>query len=178
MSSSIKEIESILLILEFRTAPQPSHPLNSAVLKQTPMLLEERFTARGHSSISATHEKTIEVTKETQLTTQGDCIAAIDAEKGLADLGEDIRRAARNPDSTISLTLRIGSLVFTTTGRGDPALTWKHPTDMVARMSGYVCSRTLMVHANKATIHIPRSFVQVLKDPNTVVIVTVSVETQ
>jgi hypothetical protein len=147
-------------------------------MKQTPMLLEESFRARGHPNIRATHEKTIEVTKETRLTAQGDCIAAIEAEKGLPELGDELKKAARNPASTISLTLRLGERVFTTVGRGDPGLTWEHPTDMVARMSGYVCSRTLMVHADKATIHMPRSFVQILKDPNAVVFVTVSVETQ
>ncbi len=147
-------------------------------MKQTPMLLEESFTAHGHPNIRATHEKTIEVTTESHLTTEGNCIAAIEAEKGLNDLNEDMKKAVKNPHSVISLTLRIGEHVFTTVGRGDPGLTWKHPTDMVARMSGYVCSRTLMIHADKATIHMPRSFVQILKDPNTVVFVTISVEIQ
>jgi hypothetical protein len=141
------------------------------------MLLEESFAAHGHPNIRATHEKTIEVTKEAHLTTRGDCIAAVSAEKGLPDLGEEMRAAARRPESVISMTLRVGDRVFTTAGRGDPALTWDHPTDMVTRMSDYVCPRTLMVHADKATIHMPRSLVQLLKDPNTIVRVTLSVET-
>ncbi len=103
------------------------------------MLLEESFAARGHPNIRATHEKTIEITKETHLTTQGDCIAAIEAEKGLADLGEKMRRAARNPESVITLTLMVNDKAFTTVGQGHPSLTWEHPTDMVARISGYVC---------------------------------------
>ena len=144
---------------------------------QTPMLLEESFTARGHPNIRATHEKTVEVTKEDQLTTRGDCIAAIKAEKGLADLGIEMKNAARRSDSFISLSIRVGEKVFTTTGRGDSELTWEHPTDMVARMSGYTCPRTLMVHADKAIIHMARSLVQVLKDPQSIVKVTVSVET-
>ncbi len=141
------------------------------------MLLEDTFTARGHVHIRATHEKTIEVTMETHLTTQGDCIAAVAAEKGLGGMPQAMREAARRRDAIISLNLRLGDRVFTTTGRGDPALTWEHPTDMVARMSGYVCPRTLMVHADKATIHMPRSLVQLLKDPEARVVVTVAVET-
>ncbi|MDP2901401.1 MAG: DUF371 domain-containing protein [Candidatus Bathyarchaeota archaeon] len=140
------------------------------------MLLEESFAARGHANIRATHEKTVEVTRETRLTTQGDCIVAVVAEKGLRDLDPRMREAARRPDSVISLSLRLGDRVFTTTGRGDPGLTWDHPTDMVARISGYTCARTLMVHADKATIHIPRTLVQLLKDPKAVVTVTVTVE--
>ena len=144
---------------------------------ETEMLLEESFAARGHVNIRATHEKTVEVTKETHLTTQGDCIAAVAAEKGLRDLGSEMREAARRSDSIISLSLRLGDRVFTTTGRGDPNLTWEHPTDMVARMSGYTCPRTLMVHADKATIHIPRPLIPLLKDPQAAIAITVTVET-
>lgn len=140
------------------------------------MLLEDSFTARGHANIRATHEKTIEVTRETHLTTQGDCIAAVAAEKGLRDLPKEMRKAAKRPDSVISLSLRLGDSIFTTTGRGDPGITWDHPTDMVARMSGYTCPRTLMVHADKATIHMARSLVQRLKDPDAVVKITVTIE--
>ena len=140
------------------------------------MLLEDTFTARGHVNIRATHEKTVEVTKETHLTTQGDCIAAVASEKGLRDLPKEMREAAKRPDSVISLSLRLGNSVFTTTGRGDPGLIWDHPTDMVARMSSYTCPRTLTVCSDKATIHIPRSLVQQLKNPDAVIQVTVSVE--
>jgi hypothetical protein len=141
------------------------------------MLLEDSFAARGHAHIRATHERTVEVTRETHLTTRGDCIATVAAEKGLRDLDPRMREAARRPDAVISLSLRQGDRVFTTTGRGDPGLTWGHPTDMVARMSGYTCARTLMVRADKATIHIPRPMVQLLKNPEAVVTVTVRVET-
>jgi len=141
------------------------------------MFLEDTFTARGHVNIRATHEKTIEVTKETHLTTQGDCIAAVAAEKGLRDLPEEMKKAAKRPDSIISLSLRLGDTVFTTTGRGDLGLTWDHPTDMVARMSGYTCPRTLMVYADKAIIHMPRSFVQQIKNLEAIIRVTITVET-
>jgi hypothetical protein len=141
------------------------------------MFLEDTFAAHGHVNIRANHEKTIEVTRETHLTTQGNCIAAVASEKGLRDLPQAMREAAKRSDTIISLSIRLGDKVFTTTGRGDPALTWEHPTDMVARISGYVCPRTLMVHADKATIHMPRSLVQLLKDPTTVVSVTVTIKT-
>ncbi len=150
--------------------------LNLPGFRETEMLLEDTFTARGHANIRATHEKTLEVTKETHLTTQGDCIAAVAAEKGLHDLPPEMREAAKRPDSIISLSLRLGDTAFTTTGKGDPDLTWNHPTDMVARMSGYTCDRTLMIHADKATIHMPRSLVQQLKAPYAVVKITVTVE--
>lgn len=141
------------------------------------MPLEETFTARGHRNIRATHERTVEVTREPHLTTRGDCIVAVAAERGLGDMPEEMRGAARSPEAIISLTIKVGDAAFTTTGRGDPDLTWDHPTDMVARVSGYVCPRTLMVCADKATIHMPRPMVQLLKNPEAVVTVTVRVET-
>jgi hypothetical protein len=87
-----------------------------------------------------------------------------------------MRIVAKRPEAIISLSIRLGDRVFTTTGRGDPNLTWNHPTDMVARMSSYTCPRTLMIHADKATIHVPRSLVQLLKDPKATILVTVSIE--
>ena len=140
------------------------------------MLLEETFTAHGHRNIRATHQKTFEVTREPSLTTRGDCIAAVSAEQGLREMPQEMREAAKNPATIISLKIKIGDTAFTTTGRGDPELTWDHPTDMVARMSDYVCPRTIMVHADKATIHMPRTLVQLLRDPKAVVTVIVSVK--
>ncbi len=141
------------------------------------MLLEETFTAHGHRNIRAIHQMTVEVTRELHLTPRGDCIVAVAAEKGLRELNPELREAAKSSETTITLTLKINDQAITVTGRGDPGLTWEHPTDMVARKSSFICSRTLMVHADKATSDIPRGFIQLLKNPETTIKVTIAVET-
>ena len=141
------------------------------------MIQEAHFIAHGHINVMATHPTTIEVTAEDHLTLKGDCIVAVSAEKGLNDLPDSMRRAAKNNDTVIRLILEAEEKTVIVTGRGDPTLTWEHPTDMVARTSGYVSGRTLMVHADKAARDLPIDFLSRLKNPKTIVRLAVQVET-
>ena len=88
---------------------------------------------------------------------------AVNAEKGLLDLPDDIKEAARSRETAISLKLEAGGEEFTVKGRGHPGLTYTDPSDIVVRKSGYVCGRTLMVGADKAACDISDDFIQVLQ---------------
>ena len=140
------------------------------------MKLTASFEARGHRNILALHETTVMTTKEDHLSRRGDCIAAVSAEKALSDLGPEIKEAARRPEAVITLTLRVGGEIFEVKGMGHPSLTYADPNDMVARKSGYVCDRTLMVHSDRAACDMPRRIVDKLRDPNAILHVTVTVE--
>jgi len=89
---------------------------------------------------------------------------AVNTEKGLLDLPDDVKEAARSGETVISLRLEAGGEGFTVTGRGHPGLTYTDPNDIVARKSGYTCGRTLMVGADKAACDIPDGLRGVLKD--------------
>ena len=88
---------------------------------------------------------------------------AVNAERGLLDMPDDIKEAARSGETVISLRLEAGGEEFTIRGRGHPGLTYTDPSDIVVRKSGYVCGRTLMVGADKAACDIPDSFIRVLQ---------------
>lgn len=113
-------------------------------------------------------------TKERHLTKRGDCVVAVNAEKGLLDLDDDLKEAARSGETVISLKLEAGDEEFTVRGRGHPGLTYTDPSDIVARKSGYVCGRTLMVGADKAACDMPDDFKRVLKGEGVEVTVTIS----
>ena len=136
-----------------------------------------QFKAKGHPNIRSKHKTTLMTTVEPHLTPRGDCIIAVGAETGLAQLPEAIKEAARNPETLITFTLRAGNHVFETTGRGDPELEYTDKIDMVARKSSYTCGRTLMIGCDKAALDIPEDFVEVLKDPETVITVQLTYET-
>lgn len=127
------------------------------------MRFVERFRAWGHSNIRARHRTTLMVTRDPELTPRGDCIVAVGAEKGLADLNPGLREAARSREARITLTLEAGGYIFTVSGRGDPRLTLTHPSDMVARKSRYICPRTLMIEADKAACDIPEELRRTLQ---------------
>ncbi len=127
------------------------------------MMFTTSFKARGHPNIISTHRTTLMTTRDKHLSTRGDCIVAVSAEKGLLDLPDHLKDAARSRETEISLKLEAGGDEFTVRGRGHPGLTYADPSDIVVRKSGYVCSRTLMVGADKAACDIPDSFRRVLK---------------
>ena len=51
-------------------------------------------------------------TVEPNLSVRGDCIVAVGAETGLKQLPAEIKEAARDPETQITLTLRIDSIEF------------------------------------------------------------------
>lgn len=141
------------------------------------MLYTDSFTARGHVNVRLTHRNTVMTTTEHHLTTRGDCIAAVSTEKGIRDLNLELRAAAKSSDAEIRLILSVGEESVTITGRGHPDLSFTHPLDVVTRISSYICPRTLMIHADKASKDLPRVFVKLLSKPETVIQVTVTVKT-
>jgi len=128
------------------------------------MMLTTSFKAQGHPNITSTHRTTLMTTRDKHLSKRGDCIVAVNAEKGLLGLPDDIKEAARSGETMISLRLEAGGEGFTVTGRGHPGLTYTDPDDIVARKSGYTCGRTLMVGADKAACDIPDGFRGILKE--------------
>ena len=140
------------------------------------MKLTQTFLARGHRNILALHETTVMTTREAHLSRKGDCVVAISAEKGLSDLNPEIKEAARRPGAVIILTLRVGGEAFEVKGVGHPSLTYADMNNMVARKSGYICDRTLMIHSDRAACDMPRRIVDKLRDPNAIMHVTVTVK--
>ncbi len=139
------------------------------------MLISETFKALGHPNIRSTHKTTIMITRDAELTPRGDCIVAVKSDKGLGNLKPKLKEAIKRPNAIIRLIIEAGGLSFEVKGRGDPKLTLNHPTEMVARKSGYICERTLMIGADKAASDIDGVLVKLLKEPNQVIKVTISV---
>jgi hypothetical protein len=131
------------------------------------MRIAEVIQASGHPKIRANHPMTLEITKEDHLTERGDCIIAIRASKGCADLSPGFSKLMRNDETRVRLTIEVGNRRETILGRGNGRLTLNHPNDLVVRKSNYTCSRTIMVLADKAASDLDREFVKILRDPDT-----------
>jgi hypothetical protein len=131
--------------------------------------------ARGHENIQATHKTTFEITKETALTKRGDCIIAVEATKGAADLSLEFKKAARRKGAQMMITIEVGELTEVVMSRGSPRLLFTHPTDLVVRRSGYVCGRTLAIRADKVASNLSRKLVEKIKDPNQRIKITLAV---
>ena len=137
--------------------------------------LKEIVFGYGHENIQATHKTTLEFTKDPHLSKKGDCIAAVAADKALADLTAEFKEKLRKPNAKLTITIEANGITERVNARGSPKLILTHLTDMVIRKSEYVCSRTLAVHADKAAQDLPRDLVEKLKKPEQKVKITLVV---
>jgi len=129
------------------------------------MKLEIPFT--GHKHVLSLHEKTLEITKDDDLTPQGDCIVGINSNISCLDLPDKIKKKIQNPKTVIKFTIKIGKNSFKIQGFGSQKLTLKHVSDIVLRKSAFTCSRTIAINCDKASSDMPRDMVCLLQDPQT-----------
>jgi hypothetical protein len=125
----------------------------------------ETFSAFGHMNLRATHKSTLEFTKETYLTREGDCIIATASEKSVADLSPEVKECLRKPNAKLTVRIEADSVVDEIHAFGSPRLLLSHSKDIVMRKSDYVCSRTLAIGADKAAVDLSRELIKKLKDP-------------
>ena len=62
----------------------------------------------GHSNILSLHKKTIEITKDSHLTINGDCIIGVNANLACIDLPEKFKKKVQNSNSEIIFTIKVG----------------------------------------------------------------------
>lgn len=139
------------------------------------MEFTECIVARGHQNIAATHETTLEVTKEEHVSRRGDCIIAVSASKGLANLRDDFKTLLRRKTARLTMLVEAGGAYDTIRAFGSPKLTLQHHTDIVVRKSDHVCSRTLAVLADRAACDLSLALVEALKNPKNTVRITLVV---
>jgi len=132
----------------------------------------ERIEAHGHSSVTARHKKTFEFTKEEHLTSKGDCILAVGANKGARELSDEFKTLAARGSTRIIIMIEVDGVREIAVGRGDASLTFTHETDIVARKSNFTCGRTVMTRSNMAAADFSRVFTRRLKNPDATVYVT------
>ena len=140
------------------------------------MKTREVIEARGHPNILATHETTLEITKETELTKRGDCIIAVGATKASADLSAEFKEAAKQENAEITILIEAGEERETVKAKGSPQLSFEHTTDMVIRKSSYVCNRTIAIRADKTAVDLSRKLTGKLQDPNQRIKITLTAE--
>jgi hypothetical protein len=121
----------------------------------------------GHENIRSNHKKTIEITKESHLTTRGDCIIGVSANSSCADLPEELKNKLRDSKTYVRFLIRVDDDEFVLEGMGHSDLTLTHDEDIVLRKSDFTCPRTISVKCDKASDLVPREMVSKLQNPKT-----------
>ena len=136
--------------------------------------LTEQILAFGHANVLAIHPTTLMITKEKELSKQGDCIIAVGANKAAADLSPEFKQKLRDPNSKLTLLIEVDGLTEQVTAYGSPRLDLCSRVDMVVRKSDFVSDRTLAVKADRAALDLPRAFVDKLRNPDQQVKITLT----
>ncbi|MCH7876843.1 MAG: DUF371 domain-containing protein, partial [Thaumarchaeota archaeon] len=104
------------------------------------MRFEIQFSGNEH--IRSSHQKTIEITKDSHLTSQGNCIVGVNATSSCADLPQELKEKLKVPGAKVTFSIRVGKHEFTIEGKGNPDLILTHSEDIVIRKSDFICPRT------------------------------------
>lgn len=127
------------------------------------MEVTEIIHCRGHENIRSLHKSTFEVTKDKELSPQGDCIIGVAADKGCADLSPAFKAAMIRPNAVLTTVLETGGISITITGSGSEEQTFEDTEDFVWRKSDFVCGRTIAIGTDHAARDLPRDFIDILK---------------
>ncbi len=139
------------------------------------MILEE-VIFKGHPNVQSLHARTIEITKDKDLTLNGDCIIGINANKACKDLDSGIKKRIKKKDSLIEICLIVEPYSFTIKGFGDDKILLTNEDDIVLRKSKFICDRTLSINCNFSSLEIPREIINSLKNPSKTGIMQIKVE--
>jgi hypothetical protein len=121
---------------------------------------QEVICCRGHPLIIGTHPTTFEVTKEDQLTENGNCIVGIAADKGCAGLSPEFKTVLMHDDAILVTRLTCGRESVRIKSQGASSLTLTHPTDLVWRRSTFVCGRTIGIRSDHVALTLPRTLIK------------------
>ncbi|RMF06842.1 DUF371 domain-containing protein [Candidatus Woesearchaeota archaeon] len=120
------------------------------------------FTARGHEQILATHRNTLEFTKDTDLTSRGNCIVGVSSDFDSALL----RKIASQCESFV-MTIECNGIKDSV--RGQINREFSHDSELVIRITDFKSKRTFGVRADKASIHLDRKLVEQMKKKDAVI---------
>ncbi|MBN2454646.1 DUF371 domain-containing protein [Candidatus Woesearchaeota archaeon] len=117
--------------------------------------MDYSFSAKGHKNILATHASTIEFTKDSELTLEGDCIAAVEADFSLEELQKFLKYGK------IRVIIEAGSEKEEITAVPNPS--FSSSKEMVIRKSDFTSERTFAIRANRAASDLGRGLADALK---------------
>ncbi|MCB9358363.1 DUF371 domain-containing protein [Candidatus Woesearchaeota archaeon] len=122
------------------------------------------FNCYGHKNVLATHAKTLEFTKDDDLTLDGDCIIGVKADFELGKIREFIEGKKR-----ISVLVKCDEVsdefecVVNESFNSDE--------EMVFRISNFISDRTLGIRCSKGAIQIDRKLIEKMKNKNSKIVV-------
>jgi hypothetical protein len=144
----------------------------------TPKKVIEHIVAFGHANMQATHPTTLMITKEADLSKQGDCVIAVAADKAVADLSAEFKDLLRKPNAKLIIQIEVDGSKELIHAEGNPNLTLADSADIVVRKSEFLSNRTLAVHSDKAAKDLSKELIGKLRNPKQKATIMLTIETE
>ena len=129
----------------------------------TAMVVLDKIYAYGHDNVLCTHTSTIEITKDSSLTTAGNCILGINSSKACFELNPNLRNMIKQ-GKKITVTIMVDGKFDSFYGYGNSRLTLLSKEDLVFRKSEFICDRTVLINCTKSSIELDRELINRLKE--------------
>lgn len=120
--------------------------------------MEYSFTAWGHENITARHKRTLEFTKDAELSLDGDCILGVSANFSIYDLKELIKEG-----KNLKMVITVGDISDEVVFETNPEFNDKK--EIVVRIGDFISDRTFGIKANKACADLKKELVEGLRNP-------------
>jgi len=124
--------------------------------------MEYRFCAWGHPNIKACHKTTLEFTKDTDLSLEGDCIIGVKADFDSKQLRDFTKMAGK-----FKMIIKVvqGKRIHVEEIQTTANTLFNDAHEIVVRKTDFRSGRTLGIHADRAAIDLDRGCVEMLKNP-------------
>ena len=139
-------------------------------------MVQEEIIFYGHRNVQSLHARTIEITKDPNLTLHGDCIIGVSANKSCCEITDKVQRMLKDNNSHIIIDIIVGNGSFTMNASGDKRLLLLSRHDIVIRKSNFICGRTIAIQSDKASRDIPRDMILLLQNPETKGVLRITTE--
>ena len=139
-------------------------------------MVQEEISFYGHRNVQSLHARTIEITKDPNLTLQGDCIIGVSANKSCCEVSEKVQHLLKDNNSHILIDIIVGNGSFRMNASGDKRLLLLSRHDIVIRKSNFICGRTIAIQCDKASRDIPRDMILLLQNPETKGVLRITTE--
>jgi hypothetical protein len=139
-------------------------------------MVQEEIIFYGHRNVQSLHARTIEITKDPNLTLQGDCIIGVSANKSCCEVSEKVQHLLKDNNSHILIDIIVGNGSFRMNASGDKRLLLLSRHDIVIRKSNFICGRTIAIQCDKASRDIPRDMILLLQNPETKGVLRITTE--
>jgi hypothetical protein len=139
-------------------------------------MVQEEIIFYGHRNVQSLHARTIEITRDPNLTLRGDCIIGVRANKSCWNISDKLQRILKDDNSYITIDIIVGNKSFKMNASGDRRLLLLSKHDIVIRKSSFICERTVAIRCDKASCDIPRDMILSLQNPETKGVLAITVQ--